>query len=126
MLRVVGTNVPRLEGHDKVTGASRYAVDVALPGMLWGRFVRSQVPHARLRTVDVSAARALDGVHAVLTATDIGEVRVGVAMKDMPLLCADRVRYVGDPIAVIAAESPRLAAEAAALVDIDYEHLPAV
>ena len=66
-LRVVGTSVPRIEGHDKVTGTTRYTVDVQLPGMLWARVLRSQVPHARLRRVDVSDARSLAGVHSVLT-----------------------------------------------------------
>ena len=125
-LRVVGTEVPRIEGRDKVTGASRYAVDVALPGMLWARFARGQVPHASLARVDVSKARSLPGVHAVLTGADIGDIRVGVSVKDMPLLCTDRVRYVGDPIAAVAAESPLQAADAVAAIDIEYAALPAV
>ncbi|HEV7666853.1 MAG TPA: hypothetical protein VGQ62_25185, partial [Chloroflexota bacterium] len=65
--RVVGTDVPRIEGRDKVTGRTRYTVDVDLPGMLWARIVRSQVPHARLVGIDTSAARAVPGVHAVVT-----------------------------------------------------------
>jgi len=125
-LRVVGTDVPRIEGRAKVRGASRYAVDVALPGMLWARVVRSQVPHARLTRIDTSAARAAPGVHAVLTGADLGGVRVGVALKDMPLLCTDTVRYVGDPIVAVAADSPRHASEAAELIEIEYEELPAV
>src|SRR6266581_8792967 len=70
-LRVVGSDVPRIEGREKVTGATRYAVDVKLPGMLSARILRSQVPHARLVRVDVSRARDLPGVHAVLTGAAI-------------------------------------------------------
>jgi nicotinate dehydrogenase large molybdopterin subunit len=88
--RVVGTDVPRIEGRDKVTGATRYAVDVQLPGMLCVRVLRSQVAHARLVRVDASAARNVSGVHAVLTGADLGPLRVGVAIKDMPVLCTDR------------------------------------
>lgn len=124
--RVVGTEVPRIEGRDKVTGQSRYAVDISRPGMLWARIVRSQVPHARLVRVDVTAARALPGVHAVITGADIGDHRIGVAVRDLPLLCTDRVRFVGDPIAAIAAESVEVAERAAALIDVEYEELPAV
>ena len=125
-LRVVGSSVPRIEGREKVTGATHYAVDVALPGMLWARILRSQVPHATLRSVDVAAARALPGVHAVLTGSDLGGVRVGVAIRDMPVLCADRVSFVGDPIAAVAAESLEIAEQALGLIQVDYAEEPAV
>jgi CO/xanthine dehydrogenase Mo-binding subunit len=125
-LRLVGASLPRIEGRDKVTGTSRYTVDVALPGMLSARILRSQVPHAKLRRVDASAARALPGVHAVLTGADIGEVRVGVAIRDMPALCTDRVCFVGDAIAAVAAESNAIAEHALGLIEVDYEELPGV
>jgi carbon-monoxide dehydrogenase large subunit len=124
-LRVVGTDVPRIEGRDKVTGATRYAVDIQLPGMLWARVLRSQVPHATLR-IDATAARALPGVHAVLTAADIGEVRVGVTIRDMPLLAVDRVRFAGEPIAAVAAETPEIAEQALSLIEVEYDELPSV
>src|SRR5438105_7037246 len=125
-LRLVGTDVPRIEGPDKVTGASLYAVDVQLPGMLYARIFRSQVPHARLERLDASAARAVPGVHAVLTGADIGDLRMGVTIKDMPVLCTDRVRFVGDPIAAVAAETPERAEEAVSRIEVDYAELPAV
>ena len=125
-LRVVGTDVPRIEGRDKVTGRTRYTVDVELPGMLWAKIVRSQVPHARLRRIDTSAARAVPGVHAVLTGADIGTLHMGVALRDMPVLCTDVVRFAGDPIAAVAAETAQIAEQAASLIDVEYEELPAV
>src|SRR5579859_4455096 len=125
-LRIVGKDVPRIEGRDKVTGATRYTVDVQLAGMLFARVLRSQVPHARLRKVDTAAARARPGVHAVLTGPDIGNVRVGSTIRDMPVLAAERVCYAGEPIAAVAAETPELAEQAVALVDVEYEELPGV
>jgi CO/xanthine dehydrogenase Mo-binding subunit len=125
-LRVVGRDIPRIEGRDKVTGTTRYAVDVQLPGMLWARILRSQVPHARLSRIDVTAARALPGVHAVITGHDIGERRVGVAIRDMPVLARDRVCYAGEPIAAVAAESAEIAEQALASIEVVYDELPAV
>ena len=125
-LRVVGTDTPRIEGRDKVTGASVYAMDVRLPGMLWARILRSLVPHALLKRVDASAARALPGVHAVLTGADLGGLLTGNAMRDMPVLCSDRVRFVGDPVAAVAADSPELADQALQLIEVEYEELPTV
>lgn len=125
-LRVVGTDVPRIEGRDKVIGATRYAVDVQLPGMLWARMLRSQMPHAALKRIDVSAARALPGVHAVLTGADIGDRRLGVAIRDMPILAVDRVRFAGEPIAAVAAESLDVAEQALGLIEVEYDDLPAV
>jgi len=125
-LRVVGRDMVRIEGHAKVTGATRYAVDVQLPGVLWARVLRSQVPHARLARIDISAARSLPGVHAVLTGAEVGDRRVGVAIHDMPILAVDRVCYAGEPIAAVAAESAAIADQALALIEVEYEELPAV
>jgi CO/xanthine dehydrogenase Mo-binding subunit len=124
--RVVGTDVPRIEGRDKVTGATRYTVDVQLPGMLWARVLRSQVPHATLKRVDASAARALPGVHAAITAAEIGDRRLGVAIRDMPVLAVDCVRYVGEPIAAVAADTPEIAEQALALIEVEYTEVPTV
>src|SRR5918911_5070493 len=92
-LRVVGTDAPRIEGREKVTGASVYTVDVRLPGMLWARILRSTVPHATLRRVDASAARRHSGVHAVVTGADLNGLLTGVSVRDMPVLCSDRIRF---------------------------------
>ena len=132
--RVVGQSPAHHDFVDKVKGALHYAADWRLPGMLHGRVVRSQLPSARITGIDASAARALPGVAAVLTAADVPSNRIvelasgGLAELEvsMPVLAADRVRYLGEPVAVVAAATPQLAAEAAELVSVDYEELPGV
>jgi CO/xanthine dehydrogenase Mo-binding subunit len=123
---VVGTSVPRIEGREKVTGGALYSADVQLPGMLWVKLLRSTEAHARLRRVDPRRARELPGVHVVITGADVGGLRTGVVLQDMPVLCDERVRFVGDPIAAVAAEDPDVAEEALKLIEVDYEPLPAV
>jgi CO/xanthine dehydrogenase Mo-binding subunit len=116
----------RVEGPLKVTGAARYTADVSLPGMLHLAYARSPVPHARIVSIDTSAARAVPGVHAVLTGADIGFVGLGRQLQDWPALAIDRVRMIGDRVAVVAAESRAAADEAARLVEVEYEELPLV
>ena len=124
---------PHRDFVEKVAGTLRYADDWAFPGMLHGVVVRAQTPSARIVNIDVSAARAVRGVHAVLTAVDIPNNAIhdeasglGVDPVLQPVLAADRVRYDGEPVAVVAAETPLAAEEAAALVEVDYEDLPGV
>ena len=132
--RVVGQSPAHHDFVDKVKGTLHYAADWRLPGMLHGRVVRSQLPSARITGIDASAARALPGVAAVLTAADVPSNRIvelasgGLAELEvsMPVLAAGRVRYLGEPVAVVAAATPQLAAEAAELVSVDYEELPGV
>src|SRR5579863_5635068 len=100
---VAGRRLPRLDAPAKVTGSQVYGADIALPGMLWGKLLRSPLPSAAIRRVDPSPALAIDGVRAVLTAADIPPVRYGPAVKDMSALARDRVRYIGEPIAAVAA-----------------------
>lgn len=123
---VIGTSVPRIEGREKVTGDAQFALDVRLPGMVWGKILRSSEPHARLVRVSASRARRLPGVHAVITGADVPGLRIGVVLQDMPVLCDQRVLYVGDAIAAVAAEDPDLAEEALGLIEVEYEPLPAV
>src|SRR3954470_23996119 len=94
----------RVEGPLKVTGAARYTADVRLPGMLYMAYTRSPLPHARILSIDTSAARALPGVHAVLTGADIACVGLGRTLQDWPALAIDRVRRIGDRVAAVAAE----------------------
>lgn len=134
-LLVVGKPTPRLDGRLKVTGAARYTADVSLPGMLHGRLVRSRHAHARVRAVDTSKAEALPGVRAVHV---IDRLREGAtprdAAQDPPQgqpnpgarMSLPVVRYVGQPIAAVAATSAAIAEEAARLVVVDYEPLPHV
>ncbi len=132
--RVVGQSPAHHDFVDKVKGALHYAADWRLPGMLHGRIVRSQLPSARITGIDVSAARALPGVVAVLTAADVPGNRIvemasgGLAELEvgMPVLASDRVRYLGEPVALVAATTQQIAAEAAELVSVDYEELPGV
>jgi CO/xanthine dehydrogenase Mo-binding subunit len=116
----------RVEGPLKVTGRARYAADVRLPGLLRAAFATSPVPHARIRSIDTSAARALPGVHAVLTGHDVGGARFGRMLQDWPVLAQDRVRFAGERVAAVAAESQEAAEAAARLVQVEYEELPAV
>jgi CO/xanthine dehydrogenase Mo-binding subunit len=124
--RMIGKPVPRVEGYDKLTGRSLYTADVPLPGQLWARTVRSPLPHARIVSIDVARARQVPGVRAILTAADIPGRRSGRVLKDMPVLCPDVVRYIGDRVAVVAAETPEAANEAALLIAVEYDELPAV
>jgi CO/xanthine dehydrogenase Mo-binding subunit len=124
--KFVGKPIPRLEGAEKVSGKLRYAADVEIPGALWAKILRSPLPHARIEKIDTSQAAQLPGVHAVITCADIPPVMVGLRMKDMPLLARERVRFVGEPIAAVAADSVEIANEALNLIDVQYEELPYV
>src|SRR5439155_5550197 len=127
--RMIGTLAPRLvrqDGRDKVTGSGRYAADLTVTGMLHGAFRTAAVSHARIRRLDTTAARALPGVHAVITAADVPEVRYGAFLKDRTLFARNVVRWEGELIAAVAAATPEIAARAAALIEVDLETLPAV
>ncbi len=125
-LSVIGASVPRAEGPDKVAGRCIYTADVNLPGLLWGKILRSPYPHARIRRIDGSRARQAPGVRAVITGQDIPGHFMGKMIRDMPVLCWDVVRFVGDRVAAVAAETPEAAEDALALIDVEYEQLPAV
>jgi carbon-monoxide dehydrogenase large subunit len=124
--KVVGTAVPRGEGSGKVSGQTVYAADVKLANLLWAKILRSPHPHARIRRVDIAKARQVPGVHAIITGEDVKGHLVGKQIRDMPVLCWDRVRFVGDRVAAVAAETVDAAEEALHLIDVDYEILPAV
>lgn len=124
---MIGESVPMLDSVARVTGAVDYMINLRLPDMLYGKIVRSQSPHAKLLKVDVSNAIQVPGVVAILTGEDLGaNAFYGVAIKDQGVVAVDRVRYVGEPIAAIAAESLSAAEEAALLIDIEYEELSSV
>jgi len=123
----IGKSVPMLDALEHVTGTLDYMINLHLPGMLVGKIVRSLAPHARLLKVDPTDALLVPGVVAILTGADLGEnAFYGAAIKDQDVVAVDRVRYVGEPIAAIAAESEQAAEEAAMLLDVEYEELPAV
>ncbi len=126
-LNAVGRPVPPQEIVDKVTGRARFADDYTFPGMLVGRTLRAAYPHARIRRIDTSRAKALPGVHAVLTHEDVpGKNIHGLIYADWPVLCADKVRYMGDAVAIVAADDADTAARALGLIEVDYEPLTVV
>jgi CO/xanthine dehydrogenase Mo-binding subunit len=117
----------RVEGPLKVTGGARYAADLRQPGMLHMVYVRSPYAHALIRSIDTSPARAMAGVHAVITGQDLpAHARFGRRLQDWPVLARERVRFIGDRVAAIAAESRAVAEAAVALVAVEYEELPVV
>lgn len=123
----IGKSVPMLDALARVTGTVDYMVNLRLPDMLVGRIVRSQSPHAKLLKVDTTDAMQVPGVIAILTGADLGEnAFYGAKIKDQGVVAVDRVRYVGEPIAAIAAENEDAAEEAAMLLEVEYEELPAV
>src|SRR5256885_11369183 len=126
MYTTIGKPNARVEGPDKVTGITQYTADVALPGTLWGRALRSPLPHARILRIDTSRAQQVPGIHAVLTGADVRGIRYGRRLFDVPVLAEDRVRFVGERVAAVAAEDRDTADEALALIDVEYEELPAV
>lgn len=122
----IGQPVVRGEGADKVSGQAVYAADITRPGMLWGQVLRSPFPHARIVRIDTRRARELPGVHAVLTGQDLPDRRVGRLLRDCPVLARDKVLFIGEKVAAVAAESPDIAEEALLLIDVEYAELPAV
>jgi CO/xanthine dehydrogenase Mo-binding subunit len=125
--RVTGRDQARADAAVKVTGKAVYNTDIARPGMLHAKVLRSPHAHARLVSIDASAARALDGVTAVLTRNDTVGLRCyGTMVKDQPVVATDAVRYVGDIVAAVAAVDERTALAALDLIEVEYEILPAV
>jgi CO/xanthine dehydrogenase Mo-binding subunit len=127
LVAIENTNeVLRVDGPAKVSGAAQYAGDIHLPGLLIGMALRSPLPHARILSIDASGARRVPGVRAVLTAADLPAVLVGKALRDMPVLARERVRYVGEKVAVVAAETRQAAEAALAAIQVVYDELPAI
>jgi len=124
--RVAGRPLPRLDAPGKVTGSAVYAADFALPGMLYGKVFRSAEPHARLVRLDTSRAAGIAGVRAVISAADVPDVRYGAAVRDEPVFASDVVRYVGQPVAAVAAVTLEAAEAALKVIEAVYEPLPPV
>jgi len=123
---VIGKKTPKSDAVAKVTGEARYATDVYLRGMLLARVLRSPLPHARIVRIDTSKARALKGVHAVLTAADVPDARYGALVLDMGMFARGKVRYIGEAVAAVAAVDEPTAARAVGLIEVEYDPLPAV
>lgn len=123
-----GEAVPRVDAVDKVTGRAQYAIDARVPGMLHGHVLRSTRAHAEIVSIDTTEAESSAGVVAVITADDLGDLfpRFGHIIADHPILAIDRVRYYGEPVALVVANSPHAASDGAELVRVDYRDLPVV
>lgn len=126
----IGKSFDRLEAREKVTGQADYTHHLRLPGMLYGKIFRSTLPHARIKRVDTAAASALEGVYQVVTIDDIRKVipnpYYGPAFHDQPILADGKVRFAGEPVAVVLAFDKRVAEEALGLIEVEYEELPGV
>src|ERR1700694_4718548 len=126
----VGRSVRRLEGRAKVTGRAEYVHNLRVPGMLTGKIFRSTVAHGRIRSIDTDAARAQEGVFPVITGEDIEKFipnpYYGPAFHDQPILALEKVRYVGEAVAVVLAADPHIAERAVQAINADYEELPPV
>ncbi|MCC5948364.1 MAG: xanthine dehydrogenase family protein molybdopterin-binding subunit [Nitriliruptoraceae bacterium] len=124
--RWIGQGIAQTDMRDKLTGAADYVGDLTVPRMLHAAIVRSEVAHGIIRSIDTSRAERVPGVRAVLTGADTPSIPFGPYVPDWRILAEDKVRYIGDEIAAIAATSPEAAREAAALIEVDIEPLPAV
>jgi CO/xanthine dehydrogenase Mo-binding subunit len=125
-MNAVGQSVERADGRLKLAGQAEYTGDIRLPGMLYGAVVRSQVGHARITSISTAAAEKAEGVVAVLTAEDLSDIDpyYGHALRDRPIVALGKVRFAGEPVAVVAAESQAAADAAVAYIDVEYEDLP--
>ena len=123
----IGQPNPNPQARAKILGEARYTDDYRFPGTLHARTKRAGIAHARIKSIDTSAAKALSGVHAVLTHEDVpGHNRHGVVTDDWPVLCDDKVRYAGDAVAIVAADTEERAAQALDLIAVEYEELPVI
>lgn len=125
-LTVVGERIPILDGKEKVTGEAKYAADLKFPHMLYGKILRSPHPHAKILNIDISKAKKVPGVKAVITTKDTPQKKWGAFIEDQTIFGVDKVRYIGEEVAAVAAVDEYTAEEALQLIKVDYEILPAV
>ena len=121
----VGRSFPRFDAMDKATGRAKYIADMALPGMLYGAILPSPHAHAKIVRYDIAAALATRGVYAVVTGEDCPDALMGPLIKDEHAIAKSKVRYIGEPVAAVAAENEQQARAAALLIEVEYEELPA-
>ena len=124
--QIIGQSIPRVDNTGKVTGDARYTADVLLPGTLWAKTLRSPYPHARIARVDTSRAEKAPGVRAILTGADVRGILYGRRYRDISVLAQDRVRFIGERVAAVAADTLEQAEEALEFLEADYEELPAI
>ncbi|MBI4811317.1 MAG: molybdopterin-dependent oxidoreductase, partial [Ignavibacteriales bacterium] len=125
--KIIGKPERRVDALGKVTGTAKFADDYNVKHQLYGKVFRAKYPHARIVSIDTSKAKKLDGVEAVLTAEDIPGSKVfGIVVKNQSILAFDKVRYLGDGVALVAAKTKEIAEEAISLIEVEYEQLPVV
>ena len=124
--QALGKSVPRIDALEKVTGRARYCSDLSFPGMLYAKVLRSPYAHARIVRIDTSKAESLPGVRVVITGKDVPDKRYGLFIFDQYILAKDVVRYVGEAVAAVAADSLDIAEKAIELIEVEYEELPAI
>ena len=124
--KVLGRDIPRIDGAPKASGGAKYTADIHLPETLCGRILRSRHPHARILNLDTRKAERLPGVKAVISSKNTPDIHYGVTIFDQRLFDPEKVRYLGDEIAAVAATDPDIAEEALSLIEVEYEELPAV
>ena len=122
----IGASVPRLEAKDKISGDARYLDDLVRPGMLYAAVAQSPHAHANILRIDTTEAAKLPGVKAIVTGADVKFPRAGGVLKDESMVARGKVRYVGEPVAAVAARDHATAQLAAQLIEVEYEPLPAV
>jgi CO/xanthine dehydrogenase Mo-binding subunit len=123
MTQVVGRSTPRVEGELKVTGKALYSADLNLPNILWGRCLRSPIPYGRIRRIDTSKASQVPGVKAVISGQDVPGLRIGRCIYDTPVLADGVVRFIGEKVAAVAAETRLAAEQALELIEVEYEEI---
>src|SRR4030066_1158746 len=124
--RYIGKSIPKVDSLQKAVGTAQYINDLSFPKMLWGKVLRSSFPHAKILNIDKSKAEKLPGVKGVSTAQDISDGRYGPFIKDEPVLARKKVRYIGEPVAAVAAIDREIVEEAIQLIEVEYEELPAL
>ncbi|MBA7543484.1 Nicotinate dehydrogenase large molybdopterin subunit [subsurface metagenome] len=122
----VNKSIKRVDAYEKVTGKAKFAADLFFPNMLYGKVLRSKYPHARIMKIDIKKALACPGVEAIITAGDIPNNEFGVIIQNQQVLARKEVFYIGDGIAVVAAETKEAAAKAIELIDVEYKELPGI
>ncbi|HZA52806.1 MAG TPA: molybdopterin cofactor-binding domain-containing protein, partial [Candidatus Udaeobacter sp.] len=123
MTQVVGKPTPRVEGQLKVTGEALYSADFKLPNTLWGRVLRSPISYGRIKRIDITRAREVPGVKAVITGQDVTGLRIGRCIYDTPVLADGLVRFIGEKVAAIAAETEEAAEQALDRIEVEYEEM---
>src|SRR5919109_299260 len=123
MTQVVGRPTPRVEGEQKVTGRAVYTADVRLPGILWGKVLRSPISYGRIKNIDISKAREVPGVKAIITGQDVTGLRIGRCIYDTPVLADGVVRFIGEKVAAVAADTQESAEQALDLIEVEYEEM---